>query len=1017
MARAPHPAHAPDASSSPDERAHRRFWRSIAEAEGIAEAALAAAPAPEIAHDRRHFMKLMAASLALAGTGGCSRAPLEKIVPYRNGPAQQTYGKPVFYASALPQDGYGVGVLVETNMGRPTKIEGNPSHPASLGATGVFEQAAVLELWDPDRSQTVRNGRTLATWNDFLAALQAPLATLEGTQGDGLRIVTETITSPSLHALIRAVLARYPRAVWHQWQPCNDDNVHAGASLAYGSPLDTVYRFDRARTVVSFDGDFLDDAPGFIRHALDFGTTRHAQASADLRSRLYAFECTPTLTGAAADHRLALRAADIEPAVRQLAHALGAADGIGAPRSVVPEPLMRALVADLRAHAVASIVTTGRRQPPRVHALVHALNAHLRNVGNTLVHIPAVAAAPISHLESLRDLVAAMRAGHVQLVVMIESNPVYTAPADLAFSDALDKVPFKVHHGLYADETALRCDWHVPAAHSLERWGDLRAFDGTVALQQPCILPLYDGKAPHEVLAALAGDVARSNRDLVDAYWRGERARDFTAFQDDALRAGLVAGSAAAPVEHALRADVWTAIANQDSASSASTAAGNVSADDIELVFVADPRIGDGRFANNAWLQELPKPLSQLTWDNAALVAPALARRLGIENEDVVELRIGGRRLEVPIWIVPGIPDRSVTLALGHGRTAAGRVGTGRGANAYALRTSDALWMRAGVAIARTGRKHLLACAQTHHAIEARDIVRTYTLEQAQRCTADACGTPHYRDERSLYDTPPMGPYAWAMSVDLSSCIGCGACTIACQAENNIPVVGAAEVRNGREMHWIRVDRYYEGSIDDPRALFQPVPCMQCEHAPCEVVCPVEASVHDAQGINVQVYNRCVGTRFCSNNCPYKVRRFNFLQYTDDVPGLDAQRNPEVTVRMRGVMEKCNYCLQRITTAKIGADVEGRRLRDGEVVTACQAVCPTRAIVFGDLADPRSEVNRRKRSPLDYALLAELNTRPRTTYLAHVDNPSPALAASYATAHAREAPPAGAVDRRPPADR
>jgi molybdopterin-containing oxidoreductase family iron-sulfur binding subunit len=432
------------------------------------------------------------------------------------------------------------------------------------------------------------------------------------------------------------------------------------------------------------------------------------------------------------------------------------------------------------------------------------------------------------------------------------------------------------------------------------------------------------------------------------------------------LRAGVVAGSAFAPL--AATAQV-AATSVPAPAQPTAPAAG----DDIELVLVADSRAGDGAWANNAWLQELPKPLTQLTWDNAALMSPALALRLGVGDEDDIEIRAG---------------YRSLTLALGYGRTAAGCVGDGRGANAYALRTSDAPWIVRNVAVVRTGRRRALACAQTHPSMEGRDIVRSYTLAQAQACVAAACGTPGYRDAPTLYRSPPTGPFAWAMSIDLSACIGCGACTIACQAENNVPVVGHDEVANGREMHWIRVDRYYDGSDANPRTLFQPVPCMHCEHAPCEPVCPVEASIHDAQGLNVQVYNRCVGTRFCSNNCPYKVRRFNFFRYADDVPGLDAQRNPEVTVRMRGVMEKCNYCLQRITAAKIDADRDARALRDGDVVTACQAVCPTRAIVFGDLALADSEVARRKRSPLDYALLAELDTRPRTTYLARVVNPS-----------------------------
>ena len=953
-----------------------RFWRSIAEAQGRAERAPTDPGSTLVAHDRRTFMKLMGASLALAGTAGCARTSPESIVPFRAGPSQQTYGKPVFYASALAHDGYGIGVLVETNMGRPTKIEGNPQHPASGGATDVFRQAAVLQFWDPDRSQAVRNGNTIRAWGDFLAALEARLKPLAARGGAGLHVLTPTVTSPSLHARIAALLARYGNARWHQWQPVNRDNVLAGAQAAYGEPLDTVYRFDRARIVVALDGDFLDDNPGFVRYALDFGATRQAHAAASARSRLYAFEATPTLTGAAADHRWPVRASEIGVVASQLAVALGAAPAPAATSSV-PQSWIRAMATELQQASGASVVHAGARQPARVHALVHAINAKLGSVGSTVLLVPPAAAQSVDHTASLRELTEAMRRGEVAALVMTGVNPVYTAPVDLGFADALARVAFKAHHGLYLDETAALCDWHVPAAHELESWGDVRSLDGTVALQQPCIAPVYGGKTALELLAAVAGDIATPARELVRGTWSASHPSDLDAFFDGALRAGLVADSAFAAKQPALR---------REAASAPSDAA--ASADDIELVFAPDPRTGDGSYANNAWLQELPKPLSQLTWDNAALMAPALVQRLGIAAGDVVELRLGGRTVSAPAWPMPGMPDRSVSLALGYGRHAAGEVGNGRGTDAYALRASDAPWIAHGLAIARTGRRHALASAQTHHSMEGRDIIRVHTLAEADACTAEACGTPHATDERTLYASPPTGPYAWAMSIDLSACIGCGACTIACQAENNIPVVGRDEVLNGREMHWIRVDRYYEGEIERPRALFQPVPCMQCEHAPCEVVCPVEASVHDAQGINVQVYNRCVGTRFCSNNCPYKVRRFNFLQYSKDVPGLDAQRNPEVTVRMRGVMEKCNYCLQRITTAKIAADRDNRRLRDGEVVTACQAVCPTRAIVFGDLADPGSEVNRRKRSPLDYTLLAELNTRPRTTYLARITNPS-----------------------------
>jgi molybdopterin-containing oxidoreductase family iron-sulfur binding subunit len=942
-----------------NERARRSFWQRVGAAKPELEGT-----ASHVQLERRRFVRTLGAAIAVASTSGCSRPPLEKIVPYRDGPPQWTYGVPVFYASTLTRNGYGAGVLVECNMGRPTKIEGNPAHPASLGATDVFAQAAVLDVWDPDRSQSVRQRGAIASFGGFLDALHAQLRDASARRGAGLRILTAGYTSPTLRAQVDRVLARYPDARWHQWQPLNRDNVYAGARSAYGTPYEPVYRFDRARTIVALDADFLEAMPGSVRYAMDFSATRSAFRLAASRSRLYAIESVPSLTGANADHRVPMRASDVGPAAASLSQALA---GNEAPARLPPS-LLQAMVADLRRDRGASIVVAGDRQPAAVHALAHAMNDSLGNTGATVSYLPPLVADPGNQASSLADLVADMQRGAVDTLLIVDANPAYAAPADLGFAEALSNVAFKAHAGPYVDETAARCDWHVPLAHELESWGDARAYDGTVSLQQPCIAPLYGARSALEIMALLAGDVDPDGRALVRQQW----ARlDDDAF-DDALRAGVVDASAPDAVHPALRRTAappeWVP----------------ADATSLELVLVPDSRIGDGREANNAWLQELPKPLTQITWDNAALVAPELASRLGLAGEDVVELHVDGRSLEAPVWLAPGMPDSCVGLALGHGRTHAGSVGNGIGVDAYRLQSKGAPRFRTGLTMRRTGRRQSLACTQTHSRMDGRDLVRTCL-------PGDTCTAPP-RPATSLYEAWPAGPYAWAMSIDLSSCIGCGACTIACQAENNVATVGRDEVRKGREMHWIRVDRYYRGDARNPRVAFQPVPCMQCEHAPCEVVCPVEASVHDAQGINVQVYNRCVGTRFCSNNCPYKVRRFNFFQYAKDAPSVDAQRNPEVTVRMRGVMEKCNYCLQRITTGKIAADREGRRLRDGDVVTACQAVCPTRAISFGDLADPQSEVSRRKRSPLDYTLLAELNTRPRTTYLARVVNPAPGVA-------------------------
>jgi len=964
-------------SAAKGNAARARFWRGLDELEGRTTEDVQSASEP-VLWQRREFMKLMGASLALAGTSACSRTPLEKIVPYRQGPAQTTYGKPVFYASAIARDGYGAGVLVETNMGRPTKIEGNPLHSASLGATDIFAQAAVLELWDPDRSKTVLHDRSIATWEGFLVDLQSRLRGLPG--GEGLGILTETVTSPALHAQLRAVLAKYPRARWHHYQPLNRDNVYDGSRLAFGEPLEPRYRFAAARIVVAFDADFAGSMPGCVRYARDFADARR-MGRASRMSRLYVAEGTPSVTGAIADHKRVNRTSDIAGLVDALAGRIGGVlDAEGAP--AVADPWLDAVAADLLQHRGASIVVAGDRQPPWVHARVHAINQALGNLGKTVELAAPVAFDTSGELASLQALASAMAAGKIDSLLILGGNPVYNAPADLAFGDTLARVAWKAHLSLYDDETSFRCSWHIPAAHVLETWGDVRAFDGTVTIQQPCIAPLYDGRSAHGVLAAIAGGIARPAHDVVREFWQRSRNRsDFEAVWHDALRRGVMEAEAPSlrtpTVRHAFPVPASTPAAG------------------IELVFAADPTLGDGRHANNAWLQELPKPLTTLTWDNAALLSPALAERLQIANEEVIEVSVASRSIKLPAWIVPGHADRSLTVYLGNGRSRAGTVGNGIGVDAYPLRTSTHFWMSDGVSVTRTGTRSALATTQQHHRMEGRDLVRLVTRDQVARCEESTCAPGHESDPRqSLYPAFTYDDYKWGMSVDLSSCIGCAACTIACQAENNIPVVGKKEVRRGRAMHWIRVDRYYAGGRDKPRTVFQPVPCMQCEHAPCEEVCPVEASVHDAEGLNVQVYNRCIGTRFCSNNCPYKVRRFNFFGYARDEPGLAAQRNPEVTVRMRGVMEKCTYCVQRIATARILADRENRRIADGEVVTACQAVCPTRAIVFGDLNDPASEVSKRKASPFDYALLAELNTRPRTTYLPRISNEIPGLEAT-----------------------
>ena len=932
--------------------------------------------------DRRRFLKLMSASMALAGLAGCAREPQEKILPYVNAPPGQVAGEPRFFATAHLLGGFATGVLVESNMGRPTKVEGNPQHPASLGSTDVFAQACVLDLWDPDRAQAVTHEGVVSTWDAFEGALARRARDLVSRGGEGLRILTDTVTSPTLAAQLQALLARYPKARWHQYEPVNRDNGYAGTRLAFGAALDVRPHFDRAAVVLSLDADFLGSGPARVRDARDFSSGHATHAATDRANRLYAIASTPSLTSAYADHALALRASVIDAAVRRLAKLVGLQVPAAEDAPGVTQDWLAACARDLAAHRGASLVIVGERQPPHVHSLVHAINAHLGNAGVTVGYAEPAVATPDSQAASIASLASDMAARNVDTLIVIGGNPVYDAPRELHFADALRNVPLSARAGLAFDETSARCAWHLPLAHPLEAWSDARACDGSVTILQPLIAPLYDGRSAHEVVSMIVDGSARAGYAIVREFWNPRLGADFEAGWQTAVRAGIVANSAIPERSAVLRGDALAAAAG--AADEAKTGG-----DTLDVQFVADASVHDGRYANNAWLQELPRPLTKLTWDNAVLVAPALAQRLGLRNEDVVELRRGDASVSGPVWILPGHPDGAVTLTLGYGRTRAGRVGDGHGFDAYALRSAETPWFVQGATLRKTGRRHALATTQHHHSMEGRDIVRVGTLADYRRDPQSLRGEAK-RPNGTLYAPFRYDGYKWGMAIDLGACIGCNACTIACQAENNIPTVGKEQVALGREMHWIRVDRYYDGSPDAPRTYFQPVPCMQCQRAPCEVVCPVEASVHDSEGINVQVYNRCVGTRFCSNNCPYKVRRFNFLQYSDErTESLKGQRNPEVTVRMRGVMEKCNYCLQRIANARIEADKENRRIRDGEVVTACQAACPTRAISFGDLNDPASAVNARKASPLDYALLAELNTEPRTSYLARLRNPNP----------------------------
>jgi MoCo/4Fe-4S cofactor protein with predicted Tat translocation signal len=936
---------------------------------------------------RRRFLQLMAASLALAGVTACTRQPEEKIMPYVRQPEEIVAGIPLFFATAMPFGGFGYGVLAESHMGRPTKIEGHPQHPASLGATDAFGQASVLTLYDPDRSQVITNAGMIRTWGTFVAALNSALDEQRPMEGKGLRVLTETVTSPTLAQQLRTFVERFPGGKWHQYEPAGSNAAQAGARLAFGEELDTQYRFDSADVILALDADFLSCGPAALRYARDFASKRRVWQGEQTMNRLYAVESTLSLSGTMADHRLPLRSAEIGAFAHAVAQELGALPGqASAPQAAVPAAYarwVRAVADDLRQHQGRSIVIAGAQQPPFVHALVHAMNYGLGNIGQTISYTDPVEAAPTDQMASLRELASDMAAGAVKLLLIIGGNPVYTAPADLQFAEHLAKVPLRAHLSLYDDETSALCHWHIPETHYLESWGDIRSYDGTVTIIQPLIAPLYAGRSAYEVLAALLGQPDGRAYDIVRNYWRSQRpGEDFERFWRTALHNGLIAGTTLAP-----RPIDGLRLTPVDVEPLAPPPAG------LEVIFRPDPTVWDGRFANNGWLQELPKPLTKLTWDNAALISPATAERLGLATEDLVELRYQGRTVRAPVWIMPGHVNDAVTVALGYGRWRAGQLGTNTGYNAYALRTSDAPWFGPGLEILKTGGRYRLATTQEHFRMEGRNLVRAGSLTEYLGHPDFVQAMEHEpAPDQTLYPLYEYPGYAWGMAIDLNACIGCSACVVACQAENNIPIVGKTEVARGREMHWLRIDRYYKGNLDTPETFHQPVLCMHCENAPCEVVCPVAATSHDHEGLNVMVYNRCVGTRYCSNNCPYKVRRFNFFQYADyETPSLKLLHNPDVTVRSRGVMEKCTYCVQRINAGRIQAEREGRSVRDLEVITACQAACPTEAIIFGNINDPNSRVAKMKATPLNYGLLTELNTRPRTTYLARLRNPNPEL--------------------------
>jgi molybdopterin-containing oxidoreductase family iron-sulfur binding subunit len=985
----------------------KRYWQSVDELADTPEfQAAVEREFPSAAQEwvdpvsRRGFMKLMGASLALAGLAGCTKQPDEPIYPYVKAPEDLILGKPNYFATAHPFVTGAVPLLVKSDQFRPIKVDGNPEHPYNAGSSDPFSQATLLELYDPDRSQHVTYRGENREWAEFAQELRLKVA--GSKDGTGIYFLSAAITSPTLARQWEAVAAAYPKLGLVQYEP-----ALAQTWAEYG--LGTQYGLAEADVIVSLDADFLSGAayPGFHKLVHDYAERRK---DPEKLNRLYAVESTPTTTGLKAEHRLRLRASEIPAFTAELAKALGVA-GVQSPEyawSDEQKKFLAALTKDLKAHAGKCAVIPGLYQDVSVAALAQAINSSLGNLGNT-VFVPSEPLNPLpakSQIMDLKALVADLNAGKVDWLVILNANPIYSAPADLDFAAAFDKAKIVAHLGSHLDETGQIAHWHIPAAHYLESWSDARANDGTVSIVQPLIDPLYGGKTAHDVLQTLLNEPELSAYEAVRETWKPVIKGDFETGWRKALHQGWIDGTA-----------------SDTSAKTSGNGAFQYAVptpspkDSIEIIFRPDPNVYDGRWSNVGWLQELPKPVTNLSWDNAAIMSGATLTRLGLEEDDIVELSVGNGKVKAPVIVAPGHPDNSVTVHLGYGRSFAGRVGSAAGFNAYLIRNTWAPFYATG-SIRKLEGKWGVAVTKSHYqdhrsklfggqgngnnsleadeALGDRGIIRYATLNEFKANPGFANegeGHPKTDKSNSLF---PNWEYneanAWGMSIDMNSCTGCNACIVSCYAENNIAVVGKQQVRIGRNMQWLRIDTYFEGDLAAPRAHFQPMACQHCENAPCEQVCPVGATVHTPEGLNTMVYNRCVGTRYCSNNCPYKVRRYNFLLYSDyETESLKLSRNPDVSVRSRGVMEKCSYCVQRISAAKIEADKENRAVRDGQIVTACQQACPASAITFGNINDKQSRVTKLRANERSYQVLADQNTRPRTTYVAAVLNPNEEL--------------------------
>jgi MoCo/4Fe-4S cofactor protein with predicted Tat translocation signal len=950
---------------------------------------------------RKSFLQIMGASIALAGLASCRR-PVEKILPYHQQPEQSVIGNPLYYATAMPFGGYLTGIIAESKEGRPTKLEGNPDQEASSGKSNIFHQAAILGLYDPDRARKVRLNGEDSTWEAFLEFC----ATNSPNKTRNVAVLSEGNSSQTMARLRRE--SGLSNLRWVTYEPFGDENQLAGNALAFGRRLRTDSHFDMAQVIVSIDSDFLNLVINNVENVRRFtDRRRNVDTNAGEISRLYSIESTFSVTGSNADHRLRLKPSDIQAFTYALAAQVGAMPGYT--NHMSGNEFLTSLATDLQAYAGNSVVVAGDGMPAEIHAAVAAINSALGNIGTTVTYKEVTHTGEGDQKQALAQLVTDLNSGTIDTLIMLGTNPVFNAPADLDLANAVKKATTTIQVSDYVDETTRNgVTWHIPRTHFLEAWGDGASPSGQASIIQPLIQPLFGAKSEIEVLNAVFNGVDATAHDLVRGTWVGTLGENgwITALND-----GVIPNTAKPDASVSMSAGLAGAVATaMQSVSSANS--------DIEVSFKPDNHVFDGRYANNGWLQEFPDPITKITWDNVALVSPQTATALGIKdiyngknNENhttLISVTVNGSSVTIPAWILPGHADNTVTVLCGYG-SSVGKVSSGVGTNVYPIRTTSAMYAATATVSANQGT-YMIACTQDHHSMEGRPLVRQATVAEFQSDPDFAQKMVYVPGKKegdqfaiSLFNAQTYPEYEpqWGMTIDLNSCIGCGVCTIACQAENNIPVIGKKEVSRSREMQWIRVDRYFVGDdVNNPQMVHQPIPCMHCELAPCEQVCPVAATTHSDDGLNQMTYNRCIGTRYCANNCPYKVRRFNFFNYSriyleennvDDPEILHMAMNPDVTIRFRGVMEKCTYCVQRINRKKIETKIEtGNSVKpaDGSVVTACQQACPANAISFGDLTDANSKVSKAKASSRNYLLLEELNIRPRTSYLARITNPN-----------------------------